>query len=145
MRCSMQVVVAVLVGALAVKPAIADHVVTDPVLTDALSDPLWGNQWVTGGYHDHDLQLSQRVGLSLDWQGTGIHGLSFSYTPKLSQKVAAVGVSPEEPLTFRLTLRGFELWEANTERDGPDFFSFDRIRDREIRKQLLMISVSKRF
>ncbi len=135
MRCSMQVVVVVLVGALLMQPAVADPT----------SDPVWGNQWITGDYHDHDLQLSQRVGLSLDWQGTGIHGLSLSYTPKLSQKAAAFGLSPEEPLTFRLTLRGFELWEANTERDGPDFFSFDRIRDREARKQLLMISVSKRF
>lgn len=109
------------------------------------ADPVWGSDWITGDYHQHDLQLSQRVGLSLDWQGAAINGLSLSYTPSLSKHEAAVGLSREEPLTFRLTLRGFELLEANTERAGADFLSFDRIRDRDIRKQLVMISISKRF
>ena len=108
-------------------------------------DGLWGSNWVSGAYHQHDLQLSERVGLSLDWQGSRVAGLSLSYSSHfLAEPAALFGLSPEEPLTFRVTLRGWELFESNGDR-GMDFFSLDRIRDREIRRQLVMISVSKRF
>jgi hypothetical protein len=112
------------------------------------ADTVWGNDWMAGGYHQHDLQLSERVGLSLDWQGSRIDGMSLSYSYNSSshfvEPTTLFGLAPEEPLTFRVTLRGWELFESNSE-DGSDFFSFDRIRDRDIRRQLIMISVSKRF
>lgn len=110
-----------------------------------VDEGLWGSNWMSGGYHQYDLQLSERVGLSLDWQGSRVAGLSLSYSSQfLAEPAAAFGLSPEEPLTFRVTLRGWELFESNGDR-GMDFFSLDRIRDREIRRQLVMISVSKRF
>ena len=106
---------------------------------------LWGSNWMSGAYHQQDLQLSERVGLSLDWQGSRVAGLSLSYSSQfLAEPAAMFGLSAEEPLTFRVTLRGWELFESNGDR-GMDFFSLDRIRDREIRRQLVMISVSKRF
>lgn len=43
-------------------------------------DGLWGSDWMSGAYHQHDLQLSERVGLSLDWQGSRVAGLSLSYS-----------------------------------------------------------------
>lgn len=106
--------------------------------------PLWGNDWMAGGYHQHDLQLSERVGVSLDWQDSRVAGMSFSYSSRFAAPTAVFGHAADDPLTFRVTLRGWELFESNSEQ-GTDFFSFDRIRDRDIRRQLVMISISKRF
>jgi len=112
---------------------------------DVVSTEVWGNGWMAGGYHSHDLQLSERVGLSLDWQGTAIQGLSLSYAAHFDNHVVHAGASAEAPLSFRVSLRGWELFEANTDRDDASLFTFDRIRDRESRRQLISISVSKRF
>lgn len=112
---------------------------------NSLEQEVWGSDWVAGGYHQHDLQLNERVGLSLDWQGSAIAGMSLSYSPTFSHQVVGTGLPTEDPLTFRVTLRGWELFAADADGDNADFFSFDRIRDREIRKQLVMISVSKSF
>ncbi|NQD38878.1 hypothetical protein HPT27_17820 [Permianibacter sp. IMCC34836] len=109
------------------------------------NDAVWGSDWMLGGYHQHDLQLSERVGLALDWQGRNIAGMSLRYSSAFANPVATSGLAGEEPLTFRLTLRGWELFEADADGDTAAFFSFDRIRDREIRQQLVMISISKHF
>lgn len=109
------------------------------------ADPVWGNDWITGDYHRHDLQLSERVGLSLDWQGVNINGLSLSYSTRFGSTGARTGLSPEEPITFRVTLRGWEVLETSADANSIDYFSFDRIRDRDVRKQLISVSFSKRF
>lgn len=112
---------------------------------DVGNDVVWGSDWMRGGYHQHDLQLSERIGMSLDWQGRTIAGMSLRYSATFANPVVASGLAREEPLTFRLTLRGWELFEADSAGDNAAFFSFDRIHDREIRQQLVMISVSKHF
>ncbi len=48
-----------------------------------------------------------------------------------------------QPMVFRITIKGYSLFQTE---DGENhFFSFDRTRERELRKPNLLLSITKHF
>lgn len=71
---------------------------------------------------------------------------SLSYTPFARFGSADnFGIGREDPLTFRVTIRGWELLETDTESGESQFMSLDRYREGNTRKQYIALSISKKF
>ena len=91
-------------------------------------------------------RLTDRLGLDFQSSATSQSALSLSYTPfaRFGAK-QNYGIGKEEPLTFRITIKGWELLETDTESGQSQFLSLDRYRESNVRKQHIALSVSKRF
>lgn len=98
--------------------------------------------WNGNEYHRLDAQL-------------GAHS-SFGITLNPEHNVSEVRVafalnevdsynSRNQPFTLQLTLRGWKLMETNLETNDTDYFERERVRDRDIRKQWIMLSLVKSF
>jgi len=91
-------------------------------------------------------RLTERFGLDFQSSHNQQTSLSLSYTP--FERFGAkqnYGIGKEEPLTFRITIKGWELLETDTESGKSQFLSLDRYRESSVRKQYIALSVSKRF
>lgn len=91
-------------------------------------------------------RLTERFGLDVQSSAYQQSSLSLSYTPFERYGVKQhYGIGKEEPLTFRITIKGWELLETDTESGQSQFLSLDRYRESTVRKQYIALSVSKRF
>lgn len=114
-----------------------------------ISASLWSASWLQRDWDQLDARWSgmpaggalQPLSFTLDVRSSGVHELGLSWATAVSRPGPT-----EEPLVFRVSLRGFSLYESRVDGDQPaELFSFDRVRDREVRKQIMSINLSKRF
>ncbi|MCO7227275.1 hypothetical protein [Pleionea sp. CnH1-48] len=69
--------------------------------------------------------------------------ISFYTERKANFKSSSSYSLKHHPAQFRVTLKGYSLFEAT--QDKASFFSLDRAKERNIRKPQIMISFTKRF
>ncbi len=103
---------------------------------------IYPDGWMGSEYHRLDAQLSAQS--------------SFGFTINPEHYVSEVRVafalsdgdayrSRHQPFMLQLTLRGWKLMETDLDTRDTDYFERERVRDRDIRKQWVMLSVVKSF
>lgn len=99
-----------------------------------------------------DIQPRQEFSANMNWQpSVSIYQRQYQKPPEPSRYYAHVGLKQHEvnrykdatPVLYRLTLKGYSLFEANAEQSK--YFNFERYKGDPARKYQLMFSVTKRF
>ncbi len=100
--------------------------------------------WASGEYHRLDAQLGQQSSLGITLNPINlVSEVRVSYA--LTSAQDAYSNRFDTPFTLQLTLRGWKLMETNLETADTDYFERERVRDRDIRRQWIMLSVTKSF
>jgi hypothetical protein len=69
---------------------------------------------------------------------------AFSITSQQDDSTKSVNrYSYAQPLVFRITIKGYSLFQS--ENGESYFFNFDRMKERELRKPNLLLSITKHF
>lgn len=110
----------------------------------------WWKQGVANDVVQQDdplsFQLAPHWRLGLTSTPFNQPALAIDFTPFSRLRSAEnYGIGREEPLTFRVTLKGWELLETDTESGRSQFMSLDRYREGDTRKQYIALSISKKF
>jgi len=113
----------------------------EPVVSPFVPSP-YPAGWATSEYHRLDAQLGEHsaFGLTLNPEQF-VSEVRVSYAFGHSSMVS----DRDSPFILQLTLRGWKLMETNLETSDTDYFEAERVRDRDIRKQWIMLSIVKSF